>query len=80
MPVNITQVFLTLATVAFSAWAGVVLWVGNNAINQLEAIRSEVKQVHYELEDFRNAQIERVSILETKVNALEIILLNNKNN
>ena len=64
------QLLLTLATLAFTAWAGVVVWMGSSIMDQLGKIQDSVSTMDNELESFKLRQSERITRAETRVDQL----------
>lgn len=69
-PVKVNQLLLLLATVAFTAWAGVVVWIGQSITEQLNTIQQGVVHMDIELETFKLRQSERTTRLEGRTDAL----------
>lgn len=60
-------VLLTLMAVAFSAWAGVILWFGQAINDRLTELHTSMQRVEREMVDFKITVAERVTRVETKV-------------
>ena len=60
-------IFGTLIAIAFSAWAGVVIWFGNAINDRLTDLQQTMESVEREMGDFKLSVSERVTRIETKV-------------
>lgn len=69
----LSQLVLMLATLAFTAWAGVVVWMGTSIMDQLDKIQAGVAQMDHELEHFKLRQAERTTRMEGRVDQLREI-------
>ena len=68
--VRVNQILLLLASVAFTAWAGVVVWMGSAIMEQLQTIQASVGEMDNELEFFKLRQSERVTRVEARIDQM----------
>ncbi len=66
-PVSYQPILMTLIAVAFSAWAGVIVWFGNAIDNRLSVLQGSMERVEAEMGEFKLTVSERVTRVETKV-------------
>lgn len=59
-------VLLTLLSVAFAAWAGAVVWMGNSIADQLGRIQDGMLRVEREMIDFKLEVTQRVTRIEVQ--------------
>jgi hypothetical protein len=60
-------ILMTLIAVAFSAWAGVIVWFGNAINERLGELQGSMERVESEMTAFKLNVSERVTRVETKV-------------
>lgn len=65
-----SPLLLLMASIAFTAWAGVVVWMGSAIMDQLSMIQAGVEQMDAELEHFKLRQAERTTRMEGRVDQL----------
>jgi hypothetical protein len=66
-PVSYQPILMTLIAVAFSAWAGVIVWFGNAINERLGHLQTSMERVENEMGEFKLTVSERVTRVETKV-------------
>ena len=59
-------VLLTMLSVAFAAWAGAVVWMGNSISDQLARIQDGMLRVEREMVDFKLEVSQRVTRIEVR--------------
>lgn len=62
-----TNFLIALATMAFTAWAGVVGWIGKGVLDRIDDIRGSVKELDGELKLWIVQTEKRLSSVETKL-------------
>ena len=68
--INAGETLLSLFTLAFTSWAGVVLWVGMGLRRDGRDIRDELKAVSQQLNEYVLSTEKRLTYLETQIKSL----------
>ena len=70
-PHFLTQVVLFIASLAFTAWAGVVAYMGESIMTQLADIHDDVTRLHRDLENYKLEDSQKTTRLDEKIKSLE---------